>query len=279
MDDTYIKFSSLDGFRNADFVSDGNIAITVDRFCTSSPTACHRHDYYEFEYISEGEGVQIINGRAYTVRKGDIIFFRLTDYHTYYTLNGIQVINCCFKREAAPDISLIDTDPQAAIVLRLSEEAEKEFMLLLGMIRMECEKKRPYLSEATACYIRLLLIFLRRNGYLRQDDEGRWNSFLVYLSGNYRTVTLPEAAACMYVSKNHFCALFKKRFGCTFLSYINKMRLNEAKRLLSETDLPISQIQEAAGFSQAKQFYISFRRENGITPLEYRRKRSSESPL
>ena len=72
------------------------------------------------------------------------------------------------------------------------------------------------------------------------------------------------------LSEKHFSVQFKKSTGLAPHQYITAKRIEEAKRLLTETSLPIAAIALAVGFSSATYFSTAFKRETGINPVEYR---------
>lgn len=81
---------------------------------------------------------------------------------------------------------------------------------------------------------------------------------------------LDDIAAAGAVSRSRCCALFKRYVGRTPNEYLTDRRLEEAKRLLSETDGAVAQIARACGFSSSSYFINVFRRRLGVTPREYR---------
>ncbi|MFC3802986.1 helix-turn-helix domain-containing protein [Cohnella sp. GCM10012308] len=62
----------------------------------------------------------------------------------------------------------------------------------------------------------------------------------------------------------------RRRFGCAPMEYLLRYRLEQAKRLLLQTDLPILQIARETGFQQAAYFTSCFRAREGLTPRAYR---------
>ncbi|MBS2099393.1 helix-turn-helix domain-containing protein [Carboxylicivirga linearis] len=72
------------------------------------------------------------------------------------------------------------------------------------------------------------------------------------------------------VSQRKITNLINNRFNCNFKSYINRIRINEAKRLLSETDMNIGEIAYKVGFNNQSHFNRVFKAENNISPSEYR---------
>lgn len=62
----------------------------------------------------------------------------------------------------------------------------------------------------------------------------------------------------------------RRRFGCAPMEYLLRYRLEQAKRLLLQTDLPVLQIARETGFQQAAYFTSCFRAREGVTPRAYR---------
>ena len=54
------------------------------------------------------------------------------------------------------------------------------------------------------------------------------------------------------------------------MSYINHIKITAAIEIITYTDFPISEIWNKVGFRQAKQFYTLFKRETGLTPMQFR---------
>ena len=68
----------------------------------------------------------------------------------------------------------------------------------------------------------------------------------------------------------HFSRAFKQSMGMSPTNYIAERRIEGAKKLLQETELPISEIALRVGFSSQSHFTTSFRRVAGATPKAFR---------
>ena len=66
---------------------------------------------------------------------------------------------------------------------------------------------------------------------------------------------------------------FQREFGVSPINYLISRRIEESRFLLRETDHSISQIAQILGFSSLSYFSQSFRRLEGVSPVEYRRRR------
>jgi two-component system response regulator YesN len=96
-------------------------------------------------------------------------------------------------------------------------------------------------------------------------------SVIGYIHGHYYDqVSLNEVAGWVYLSASHFSRLFKAEMGVTYIEYLTKYRIEQSKRLIKMTNLPIEVIANNTGFMHAGYFATTFKRLEGKTPSEYR---------
>ena len=71
-------------------------SVLVNRFEVSAnrKEPHHSHEFVEMEYIVSGECVQIIDGKEYIVKKGDLLIFDIGDSHSYYVNTKMEHFNC-----------------------------------------------------------------------------------------------------------------------------------------------------------------------------------------
>ncbi len=86
-------------------------------------------------------------------------------------------------------------------------------------------------------------------------------------------IALDQAARQAGISPFHFLRLFRQAFGITPHSFLTEVRLGEAKRLLSQHNLPVTEICWDVGFSSLGSFSTLFSREVGCSPAAFRRAR------
>lgn len=104
------------------------------------------------------------------------------------------------------------------------------------------------------------------------NDSLKMHKILAYALAKYKEdITIQEVAELTNLSASAFCRYFKSRTQKSFLSFIIEMRLNEACKLLKETDLSILNICYEAGFKNLSNFNRLFRKQFNQNPVEYRR--------
>jgi two-component system, response regulator YesN len=83
-------------------------------------------------------------------------------------------------------------------------------------------------------------------------------------------ITLKMIGESVYLSETYFSFLFKKITGVTYIDYIQKLRMQEAKKLLVNTNYKVYKVAELIGYSDYKYFSVQFKKYVALTPKEYR---------
>lgn len=93
-----------------------------------------------------------------------------------------------------------------------------------------------------------------------------------YIKENYDK-DLNMAVVSNYISMNYslFSYAFKQYTGSNFVTYLKNIRMEEAKRLLVETDLRVNEISETVGYDNEKHFMKIFKSSCGVSPSEFRK--------
>ncbi|MDD3167830.1 MAG: AraC family transcriptional regulator [Eubacteriales bacterium] len=99
------------------------------------------------------------------------------------------------------------------------------------------------------------------------------NQAKIYISEHFHEpdISLGSVAASVNICAPHFCFLFKKELGETFVGYLTNERMKKAKELLCCTSKRIAQIAEEVGYNDYHYFTGLFKKLNGITPCEFRK--------
>ncbi len=101
---------------------------------------------------------------------------------------------------------------------------------------------------------------------------------LQYIHNNYATdISLEQVSKTVNLSKYHFSRLFKEITGLTYQSYVNRIRIEQAKKMLNDDALSVTDAGYAVGYSDLTHFERIFKKIVGSSPSQYRRKRPYET--
>lgn len=109
-----------------------------------------------------------------------------------------------------------------------------------------------------------------KNKFLK-GKEGLVDRVNSYVEMNCsQEVSLSGLAETFFISPNYLSTIFNEKNGMSLKDYLNRLRVDRAKRLLRDTDLKVSEISRKVGYSQLSYFGSVFRKLEGCTPKEYR---------
>ena len=120
-----------------------------------------------------------------------------------------------------------------------------------------------------------LKISLFERGVTHSDsalEERTINQLTRYLQEHLsEEISLSVLADEFHLSAQYISQLFKSEIGVNFLTYLTNIRMENAKKLLLATSLPISDISERSGYGDYRVFTKAFKKSEGVTPSQYRR--------
>ncbi|MBR2870849.1 MAG: helix-turn-helix transcriptional regulator [Clostridia bacterium] len=108
---------------------------------------------------------------------------------------------------------------------------------------------------------------LTKNG----QPSGAVKIAMDYIRKNFRRdIKLDEISENVRYNKFYLCRVFKETTGQTIQNFILDLRINNAKVLLTKTNMPLTEIVYGSGFSSQAYFCHIFKRKMGMTPLQFR---------
>lgn len=122
------------------------------------------------------------------------------------------------------------------------------------------------------------LLEVMPQGAEMQKESNLLSHAVWFLQKNYReNIQMADIAAYCHCSVSTLSHLFKKQMGESVPAYLQNLRLKNARQLLKETTLTISQISDTLGFCNPNYFCTLFRRETGCSPSAWRQSVEQES--
>ncbi|MFD1177507.1 response regulator [Paenibacillus puldeungensis] len=105
----------------------------------------------------------------------------------------------------------------------------------------------------------------------RERQRGDIHKIRSYIETHYQdNITLKSIASRFYMNPVYLGQLFKKHYSIYFNDFLLQLRVNEAKRLLRQTDLRVYEVAERVGFGNPDYFVTQFEKLEKVTPSEYR---------
>lgn len=107
--------------------------------------------------------------------------------------------------------------------------------------------------------------------YIPSKNNDIIKKAMLYISEKFNTpLSLEEVAAHVHLHPSYFSTIFKNVTGSSFKEYLNKIRIEESKLLLLNTDFSIIDIAIAVGFEDQSYFSKVFKKFTGTTPRQFR---------
>ena len=119
--------------------------------------------------------------------------------------------------------------------------------------------------------------------YRNEHVQGRYADLILrakrYIDQNFASpdICLRSAAETVNLSPNHFSTVFSQDCGITFIEYLTRVRIEQAKKLLRASDMKSSDIAYEVGFSDPHYFSFIFKKSTGMSPREWRNSRNTET--
>ncbi len=249
--------------------------------------SAHRHSFYHLVFFTAGSGKQQIDFKNFRVNPG-LIYFMVpgqvhswdfetepdgfiinfaTDYFSSLLLNPNYLSNFSFFR-----------GKQEEQVIQLSETLQEAVTTIFEDILKEGQNEDHVDDDLVKTLVlRFLITVQRATNDQNINSSGAYNptllkSFQSLIETNYAQLRLPKQyAELLYITPNHLNAVCNDLLGVSAGTLIRDRILLEAKRLLINLDLLVSEIADKLNFADQSYFIKFFKKYEGITPEKFRK--------
>jgi len=249
----------------------------------SQKRTIHYHDCHQIIFITQGQIQLTVNHQEQTVSEGNLILLSRYENHS------VQILSKEYKRyilrlDPFADqrenkiYTLLSNRPSGFHhILSVADQAAV-FETLFDRIVAECHNDQIFSEEMKQLLINELLIMIYRlipEATAVLDAEGIETVFDIqrrferYFSEPY---SLEGLAKEYNISPSSLSHRFKKITGSSVMDYLLSCRLASAKNDLTKSNLRISEIVERCGFSDNSNFSRTFKKQNGLSPSQFRKK-------
>lgn len=245
----------------------------------------HYHPYYEIYYLLSGQCRVFIHHSIYLLFSGDMVLIPPQVLHKmlYETDRAAERITVSFTAEYSKSFrrncdeaswNHIFSRPK----LTIPTSSQTALLPLLEQLLQEYRGLDTYSQVQTKALLFQLLTFIGRC----QDDfqapqildqaQTAIQEAARFIYEHYEeNLTLADAALVAHMNTTYFSKKFKESTGFGFKEYLTNLRLQKAARLLSTTDISITEIAGICGFSDGNYFGDVFRKSFGMSPRNYRK--------
>jgi AraC-like DNA-binding protein len=249
----------------------------------------HYHPEFELTYIVKGNGYRIVGNSYEPFNDGDLVLLGSNLPHTWSgkadgDVNSDAIViqfssefissflefneSLLIKKMLENSLRGINFEPDEQLVTKIIEITEtngvERILKLISILDILSKKQIKLIAPNTF------------HNVVSKKSEVRINKVCLFIQNNFQNkIYLKEVADLIYLTESNFCKFFKKATGKTYSDYVNEIRVNEASRLLIQSDKTISQISFECGFETLSYFNRVFLNKKGITPSVYRKSSAS----
>ncbi|BBH69769.1 hypothetical protein ACTI_64540 [Actinoplanes sp. OR16] len=266
-----------------------------DRGATGHPAAAgpHRHDFLVMFYAHRAGGTVGIDGRAWSVRDGYLFVIAPGQAVSFPTEAGTAaaivdegwVVR--FPADAVPPGAYASWRAHPLLfpfargidrVQRLTVPVGERGSWLgrFGDLDRELRDRPDGYHEAAVAHLTLLLVAAARlsagvAGQLRSSDEPLLAAVFDVIEERFgEPISLADVAAAVSLTPGHVTTVLRRRTGRTVQQWLVQRRMQEARRLLTETDLTVAAVGRRVGYADVSYFIRRFRAEHRMTPVMWR---------
>jgi AraC-like DNA-binding protein len=244
----------------------------------------HYHPEYELTYIVKGNGYRIVGNTYENYTDGDLVLLGPNLPHTWtgkaIENENFEAIVIQFSKQFIGAFLGFD---EAQLIKTLFENSNRGISFEANSKWVESIKSLTELDGMDKI-MRLISVLheLSQTKYkliapntfhtiVSKKSELRINEVCLFIQKNFNSaISLKQVANQIYLTESNFCKFFKKATGKTYSDYLNEIRINEAARLLLQTDKTISQISFECGFETLSYFNRVFLKKKSQTPSVFR---------
>ena len=250
------------------------------------------HDFWELCYVECGEIALSLDEKSVKLASGMLFLIPPNRKHLYTAVSKVEnrAFVACFESSSQSLKSLAEIPILAGEVERITihsviEESGNTFFMnenehLEVLPTANFGGQQAILLQLEYLLIRLLrrLSSDKNDGVVFLDGEQFYADLAEVLMRHFRDnldkkLSLSDIADKFNYSRSFLCKTFKEQTGESIMSCFMRLKVEEAARLLRETDKTVSEVAASLGFSDAKYFGALFKSHTGASPTEFRNKK------
>lgn len=239
----------------------------------------HTSNTHLIMYIHTGQGSVVCADKLYPLEPGLLVYIAADTYH--YTMPDDPA--CYVRSKLFLNPSKLEkllplhsqVTEKALVCARIPVQERKAVEAVFSRLTQLQGAQDHRLLLAAADVLQLMYWFAQYGVESTAAPTGFIGRTIAYIGENIAwDMDLDSIYKAVNVSKFHLCRSFREHTGMTVMDYILSTRIILAKNELKKTDLSVMQISEKCGFNSVSNFCRVFRKKEGCTPLQYRKRYS-----
>lgn len=213
----------------------------------------------------EGEGKAEIDGKTVTLKENSIFFYRADVPVCYY--GTVHHFTTCFLTfQGSASLQLLDFYSFPNFVLFENEKLAKQLYDIC--LAADNGTREELLSSRVYTLVNDIGLFINADTLPRSFEKA-----VSYIRNNYyKDISITDIAKSAGISESLLYKNFKKFLNASPNGFITQLRIDWAKHYLETSDnMTISDISTAVGFSCPSYFIETFKKQENITPLQYKK--------
>ncbi len=248
----------------------------------------HWHDEFEIIYVRSGFLTVSISGESYIGKTGEAFVVSPGNLHLmgsqtgtvdYYTfLFPLKYIS--FRTDDMLDEKLLEPLNSGHLMIcpRVKDTAKELCEQLIEIYMAKKDESESKITTQVRTKIILLQFILEmwKKGFVIENDTSGRNTvekeMVSYIQQNFTgKISLREFGEQFHLSEKYISRYFKEHFHITLSQYVTYLRLEHAKQLLQDTDIPVTDVAMQSGYQNVSYFIRSFQKAYAVSPLKYRK--------
>ncbi len=262
--------------------ADGKIHITQ----LSPRGFTHQHEYFELVYVLGGTATRKMTDGNIHVTAGDYYVANPLSAHGYDDIQDLDVVVCYFLPESidrallkCPSISSLLSNKTLRfgvsvdinLANRVLHDVDGSVRRLVKNMEKEYEDKRTGYVEMLRCYLTQVLVCAARACEERIPRKAIM-TVMGHLKQNYSApLSLETLSQLVGYTPQYLSNLFTAEVGISIQGFLQRLRIEEACRLLKENKLSVAEVAAKVGYQDVRYFSKVFRRYQTVSAKEYRK--------
>ena len=249
----------------------------------SSSTELAFHEEIEIKYFYGADSAMMVNSRMLAVKEGDIVVVNPYELHSNMSIDAyderyyLLMVGLDFFNDIPDGVNLrkfLISDGKK-IVNHI--KGDKRLGIIIARVIEEMRDEKPYYRLIVKNLMSEFFALLLRD-HISEVDASNHETLdiksvkvispaLARIHASYgERLTVEELAELCFVSKYHFCRVFKQVMNMTAVQYLIKYRVDMADAMLGNTDKSVGEVIALCGFNDESYFYRCFKRIKGRSP-------------